>query len=55
MQLNGSNGESTTDYDALDMLSNGFKLRIANAGFNHAEAHVYIAFASNPFKYASAR
>ena len=55
MQLNGSNGESTTDYDALDMLSNGFKLRIANAGFNHAEAHVYIAFASNPFKYATAR
>ena len=55
MQLNGPNGESTTDYDALDFLSNGFKLRLSGVGFNGAEKYLYIAFAENPFQYATAR
>ena len=55
MQLNGSNGESTTDYDALDFLSNGFKLRLSDVGFNGAESYIYLAMSSNPFQYATAK
>ena len=55
MQLNGPNGESTTDYDALDFLSNGFKLRLSDAGFNGSEQYTYMAWAENPFQYATAR
>ena len=55
MQLNGGNPESTTDYDALDFLSNGFKLRLSDAGFNGSEQYIYMAWAENPFKYATAR
>jgi hypothetical protein len=55
MQLNGGNPESTTDYDVGDFLSNGFKLRISGVGFNGAETYIYLAFAENPFKYATAR
>ncbi|MBU6236049.1 MAG: hypothetical protein KGQ41_09405 [Alphaproteobacteria bacterium] len=39
-----------------DMLSNGFKLRTANAGDNATGGtYIYAAFASNPFKNANAR
>ena len=55
MQLNGGNPESTADYDVGDFLSNGFKLRISGVGFNGAEQYIYMAFAENPFKYATAR
>ena len=55
LQMNGSNGESRTDYDVCDIVSNGFKLRISNVGFNAAETFVYLAIGSNPFKYATAR
>ena len=44
--------ELTTDM--IDILSNGFKCRIATDP-NVAETYVYIAFAKNPFKYATAR
>ena len=40
--------------DQIDLLSNGFKLRIA-ADPNVAETFVYMAFAAVPFKYATAR
>ncbi|NDF44048.1 MAG: hypothetical protein EB137_05710, partial [Actinobacteria bacterium] len=33
----------------LDFLSNGFKLRIADAGWNDANTYIYAAFAENPF------
>jgi hypothetical protein len=39
----------------LDILSNGFKLRNAGAGFNDANTYIYMAFAESPFKYANAR
>ena len=55
LQQNGPNGESTTDYDVGDFLSNGFKLRISGVGFNGAEQYIYQAFAENPFQYATAR
>jgi len=54
LQMNGTNGESTTDYDALDFLSNGFKMRINDAGFNHAEEYIFLAIAKNSFKYSTA-
>jgi hypothetical protein len=41
----------------IDVLSNGFKLRIAGgAGFNtNGGTYIYAAFAENPTKYALAR
>ena len=40
----------------LDFLSNGFKMRAANAGDNaNGGTYIYMAFAENPFKYANAR
>ena len=40
----------------IDFLSNGFKLRAANAGDNQSGGtYIYMAFAENPFKYANAR
>lgn len=40
----------------LDILSNGFKLRDIDAGFNYATySYIYAAFAESPFKYARAR
>jgi len=44
--------EATTDM--IDILSNGFKLRIATDP-NIAETYIYLAIASNPFQYATAR
>jgi len=44
--------EATTDM--IDILSNGFKFRIATDP-NVAESYIYMAFAHNPFKYATAR
>ena len=40
--------------DQVDLLSNGFKLRISGDP-NVAETFIYMAFASEPFKYATAR
>jgi hypothetical protein len=54
-QLNGSGADDTTNYDALDFLSNGFKLRLSDAGFNGSEQYTYMAWAENPFQYATAR
>jgi len=48
------------DYDeenqasrAIDLLSNGFKLRTSNATFNASNTYVFLAMAHNPFKYAT--
>ena len=47
---NSSGVEGTTP-DAIDFLSNGFKIRYANASVNTSgQTHIYMAFASNPFK-----
>ena len=54
-QLNGDGGEYTTDYDVCDFLSNGFKIRNYDTPMNQATTYVYLAFAENPFKYATAR
>jgi len=39
----------------LDFLSNGFKFREDNAGWNGSGTYIYMAFAEAPFKYANAR
>ncbi len=49
---NTTGAETTTDM--VDLVSNGFKLRIATDP-NVAETYIYAAFAENPFKYANAR
>jgi len=42
--------------DKYDILSNGFKMRTSDAGTNASGSrYVFMAFASNPFKYARAR
>ena len=52
LEANSTAAEVTTDM--IDILSNGFKFRIATDP-NVAETYVYMAFAKNPFKYATAR
>jgi len=50
---NLSNAEDSL---AIDFLSNGFKPRVAGSGLNTTNAvMIYMAFASNPFKYSLAR
>ena len=49
---NTSAAEATYSY--IDLLSNGFKIR-AVGNLNESSAlYIYMAFASNPFKYANA-
>jgi hypothetical protein len=49
-----SDAEST--FDSMDILSNGFKLRSANAFVNGSGiTYIYYAVAENPFKYSLAR
>lgn len=55
LEPNNSNAEGTT-YDLLDILSNGFKLRTADAGSNaNGSTYIYMAFAENPQKYSLGR
>jgi hypothetical protein len=52
---NNSNSESTSN--AVDYLSNGFKIRTAGDGtnYNSGQTYIYVAFAENPFKNSLAR
>ena len=44
-----SSAAEQTDYDKLDMLSNGFKPRVSDAGINaSSSSYVYMAFAERP-------
>jgi hypothetical protein len=52
LKANSTAAETTTDM--IDILSNGFKMRIATDP-NVAETYVYLAIAHNPFQYATAR
>ena len=54
LQANTSDAEQTDT--AIDLNSNGFKIRTAGVGTNNSgDTYIYIAFAENPFKYANAR
>ena len=45
-----SSAAEQTDYDKIDILSNGFKARVADAGCNaDASTYIYMAFAEQPF------
>ena len=57
---NSSNAENaspnTSTTNALDFLSNGFKLRTSNDGTNNgSNTYIFAAFAENPFKFSNAR
>jgi hypothetical protein len=52
---NGDDAEDNS-HGVIDAVSNGFKLRNVVAGYNdNASVYIYMAFASNPFKYSLAR
>ena len=51
---NYSQAEEGGTTRAIDLLSNGFKLRTSNATFNGSK-YIYLAFAESPFKYSNAR
>ena len=53
-ELHANDGDAEGTSDLIDILSNGFKLRTSSDP-NVAETYGYIAFAKNPFKYATAR
>jgi len=54
LRVNLSDAETT--FPTLDAVSNGFKLRGTDTGFNaNGGTYIYAAFAENPFKYALAR
>lgn len=56
LQANSSGAESTGGYNSFDLLSNGFKVRSADANWNNnGSTYIYAAFAENPFKYSLAR
>ena len=50
--VEATTAEATTDM--VDLLSNGFKFRISSDP-NVAESYIFLAWASNPFKFATAR
>jgi hypothetical protein len=54
LYANSSDAEATVS--RLDVLSNGFKMRAANAGDNASGGtYIFMAFAENPFKNSLAR
>ncbi len=54
LYANSSDAEATVN--RLDVLSNGFKMRAANAGDNASGGtYIYACFAENPFKFSNAR
>jgi len=57
LRPNLSNAEYTaSDFNSVDILSNGFKVRTTNTGSNeNGQTYIFVAFASNPFKYSLAR
>jgi len=56
LRANSSNAESSGSTYDIDFLSNGFKPRTTWEGLNGSGyVIVYLAFAENPFKYATAR
>jgi hypothetical protein len=53
---NTSGAEYQDATEAVDMLSNGFKIRTSDGSRNtNGQTYIYMAFAENPFKYSLAR
>jgi len=58
LQPNASSAETSNIYNKIDILSNGFAIRVSNAtyGMNvSGTSFIYMAFAENPFKNSNAR
>jgi len=56
IELNGALAETTGSNYAIDVLSNGFKLRSTHIDVNTSGGtYIYACFAENPFKYSLAR
>jgi hypothetical protein len=54
--VSDAEGVGTAGSQYVDLLSNGFKCLDSSAGFNASgDNYIYMAFASNPFKYSLAR
>jgi hypothetical protein len=54
LRPNTSEAEVSTTGAAMDFVSNGFKQRTADDGYNSG-TYLYLAFAESPFKYSNAR
>jgi hypothetical protein len=55
-QVENTYGNGNTGFQlAVDILSNGFKLRCANTEINYNATYIYAAFAEAPFNYSRAR
>jgi 3D (Asp-Asp-Asp) domain-containing protein len=51
-----SSAAEATNFNTLDILSNGWKLRDSNSAWNGSgSTYIYACFAENPFKYSLAR
>ena len=56
LEANLSNAENSSSTNAVDFLSNGFKMRNTRSATNGtSDTYIYACFAENPFKYANAR
>ena len=56
LQANLNYAEGTESWNEHDFVSNGFKWRVSDGGYNGTNAiYLYIAFAESPFKTARAR
>jgi hypothetical protein len=57
LQADLANAELVEAYNKIDILSNGFAIRVTNAtfGLNTNDTFIYAAFAESPFQYARAR
>ena len=56
LRANVNNEEYDNGVNAIDILSNGFKMRNSDNDMNSAgDKYIYIAFAETPFKYSNAR
>jgi len=55
LYVNTNDPEESYAGDNIDFLSNGFKMRSGDSQFNQATTFLYVAFAHNPFKYATSR
>ena len=52
---NHTDAEESNDSNDIDLLSNGVKMRASDSNYNQATTFVYLAFAENPFQFATAR
>ena len=56
LSSNAANAEAADVVPALDILSNGFKVKTSNITWNGSgDTYIYACFAENPFKFANAR